>query len=569
VYRILKKIEEVHRAATRVPAIAAPLRLLSTGSYRFLEIALGRHHPHGRVLRQAYQTLKTISPEAGASLASHEKNVLFFSIRGWYAHIATEVIIARALQARGAKISFFLCDGGLAQCDFKPGTDPFVTRPLCWRCQGFPRRLLKAAGFRCCETGDFLAPSARVRASREIRRLDRSELNDFRYRGLQLSEIVRPSVQRSLLRGDIPGDAFSERVLRGFLESAMLFVDLAEHLIAHEQPDVIVMTNGLFFAERIMLEIATQRGISAVTYERGMRRNTVILAHDRPVIDFDLDEAWSRWGHVPLSGDEISELEDHTTARGSGDVGTIELWPRMRLGEEKAAENLRLDPGRPLAVAFTNILWDSALYGRDIAFDGMFDWLTASIEQFRKMPEAQLVIRVHPSEIRIPLARSRDPVVSRIRGAYSELPDNVRIVAAEDPTSSYTLLSMSDAVLVYTSTIGLEAALRGLPVVVAGRTHYRGRGFTRDVADRADYAQLLQVALDGDSLSDEASELARRYAHLFFFRFHQPFPWLIDMPRSARRLTFDSETELAPGADPDLDRICEAILLGRPFVPAH
>ena len=36
--------------------------------------------------------------------------------------------------------------------------------------------------------------------------------------------------------------------------------------------------------------------------------------------------------------------------------------------------------------------------------------------------------------------------------------------------------------LCYTTTVGLEAAVRGIPVAVAGETHYRGRGFTSDIA---------------------------------------------------------------------------------------
>ena len=52
------------------------------------------------------------------------------------------------------------------------------------------------------------------------------------------------------------------------------------------------MTNGLFFAERIMLEAARRRGVAVVTYERGMPLNSVLFDHNQPAIRFDLDPYW-------------------------------------------------------------------------------------------------------------------------------------------------------------------------------------------------------------------------------------------------------------------------------------
>ena len=100
-------------------------------------------------------------------------------------------------------------------------------------------------------------------------------------------------------------------------------------------------------------------------------------------------------------------------------------------------------------------------------------------------------------------------------------PDNVRVVGPDDPISSYALLDVSDVVLTYASTIGLEAAVRGLPVAVAALTHYRECGFTIDVTSHEE----LERALDAPrALNDDQVELARRYAFTFFFRCMIPFP---------------------------------------------
>ena len=558
----LKKLDSLHRVTLRLPFLTGAARAGSYAAYRALELVLQRAHPHERVVAQA----KALQAAAPQEERSPRKKVLFFTVRGWYIHAATEAVLAAALRMRGAEASFFLCGGILEQCDFKPGSDPFVTRPLCWRCTGFARRLLAAFDLPVTFLEAYVDPDLRAEAEEVVASLRRDELRSFRYRDLPLFDWVQASVQRSLLRGDIGEDPFSERVLRGFLKSAVLYVEACEKLLDGEEPDVVVMTNGLFFAERIMLEAARRRGIKVVTYERGMPLNSVLFEHNQPAVRFDLDPYWPVARERPLTEAESGELDTYLTARAGGSVGVVDVWPSMERDRDALYRKLRLSRDRPVVALFTNVLWDSAVFGRDLGFAGMFDWLRSTLELISALPEVQLVIRVHPAEVRVPMYESRDRAIDRIAQEFPELPSNVRLVGPEDPASSYTLVSFADAILVYTSTIGLEAAVRGKRVLVAGRTHYRARGFTLEVEAQEGYRELLLEALAGAALSTEEVDLARRYAHLFFFRFMHDFPWVVDTPRSARRLTFSDFAELRPGRHPVLDRICDAILHGRPFV---
>lgn len=562
-YTRLKRLDALHGLALRHPWLTFPLRLASYGVYRFLELILGRRHPHGRVVDQA----RRMTEEAASSTSEQpSRRVLFFTVRGWFVHAGTEAVLAKALELRGARVEFFLCGGPLPQCDYKPGTDPHVTRPLCWRCTGFARRLLDAFELPLSMLDDWIAPGTRQRARRLAAAKSRAELERWTYRGLDLQALVRPSVQRSLLRGDVGHDELSEKVLRGFLESAVVMVEAVDALLEEQTPDVVVMTNGLFFAEAILLARARARGIEAITYERGIPVGSVLFDRNQPAIRFDLDDDWPEVRDRPLGETQSQRLDEYLESRSKGRSGVIELWPTMERERDALLQRLELDPTTPLAVLFTNVLWDSAVYGRDVGFDGMFDWVHETIDLFARDPHRQLVIRVHPAEVRIPMSTSRDRVVDRIRRRFPELPPNVRVVAPEDPASSYTLMDLADAVLVYTSTIGLEAAVRARPVVVAGRTHYRGRGFTLDVETKKDLDAKVAAAFSLRRLPPEKVALARRYAHLFFLELMQPFPWIVDTPRSARTLTFSRLDDLSPGKNERLDRLCRAILEGEPFL---
>jgi capsule polysaccharide export protein KpsC/LpsZ len=137
----------------------------------------------------------------------------------------------------------------------------------------------------------------------------------------------------------------------------------------------------------------------------------------------------------------------------------------------------------------------------------------------------------------------------------------VSLVLPDSDISSYRLVELAHVVLVYTSTIGLESALQGKPVVVAGQTHYRSKGFTLDPRTRDEYFDILQkvLAAPPDTLAVDI-QVARRYAYLFFGRYMFPFP-LIDEPQQGEtRLRIGSLDELRTGQWPELDAICDFIL---------
>jgi len=71
-------------------------------------------------------------------------------------------------------------------------------------------------------------------------------------------------------------------------------------------------------------------------------------------------------------------------------------------------------------------------------------------------------------------------------------------------------------------------AMKGLPVIVAGQTHYRNRGFTYDPDSWVGYFKLLGQMLDHPEnfqLSHAQVERALKYIYGFFFDFPRPFPW--------------------------------------------
>jgi hypothetical protein len=119
-----------------------------------------------------------------------------------------------------------------------------------------------------------------------------------------------------------------------------------------------------------------------------------------------------------------------------------------------------------------------------------------------------------------------------VRAALPEMPPHVLVVPPESRINTYDLIELAQFGLTYTTTVGLEMAMSGVPVIVAGETHYRGKGFTHDPEGLEAYYETIDRLLQQPQaarLSERQVDLAWRYAARFFFEYPFPFPWhLID-----------------------------------------
>ena len=106
----------------------------------------------------------------------------------------------------------------------------------------------------------------------------------------------------------------------------------------------------------------------------------------------------------------------------------------------------------------------------------MTEWLIKVLQYFAAKSGVQVVIRVHPGEI---LTRGTS-VVDIVSEILPELPAHIHLMGPREKINTYDIMQITDLGMVYTTTVGMEMAMHGIPVLVTGLTHYRGRGFTMD-----------------------------------------------------------------------------------------
>lgn len=339
----------------------------------------------------------------------------------------------------------------------------------------------------------------------------------------QLSHAAFRDVQYSLLREEVDPDSdlYHLRLERN--------QDHARKMLAwmeREHPQVVITPNGSMLEFGITYQVARQLGIPAVTYEFGEQSERLWMAQNDDVMRQDTSVLWQARKDMPLTETEWQRVKQFFSARQGG--GLWENFSRRwqgtpSQGGEKVRGDLGLD-ARPLVLLPANVLGDSLTLGRHIFSDSMTEWMTRTIEYFSRHNDAQLVIRIHPGE-QLGWGPS---VYDILREKFPQLPENVHLLPAGAPVNTYDLVNTADFGLVFTTTVGMEMAMVGLPVMVTGQTHYRGKGFTLDIDSWETYYTTLDQVLaapDDFRLSREQVESAWTYAYRFFFEYPQPFPW--------------------------------------------
>lgn len=484
---------------------------------------------------------------SAAAPAADGPRVLISSLRMWTQHNAHELVLAHALRLRGADVHLLTCGGGMPICEVGWGRRK-GPRP-CDRCAPHTDALATGAGYPHHRLADAFAWGGNPRrAPRDAATL--TPTTDVEGAAMVSAAWLTKSSD-SLSAPDGPAAVADYAVSAGAVERA------AGAILDAVRPDVVVQLNGLFAAERTFAAVAEARGIAVVSHEMAPRAGTIIFGRHIPAPDMDTDALWADAREHALTAAQAAALDEMVVGRAEGNAAHERYFDVPTAEEQGIRAELGIDAETPIIAAFTNLAWDTAVLGKDLGFASMFDWLAAAVRAMEARPDAVLVIRVHPAEVKWGTTQPVGPALDALVGA---LPGNVRLVGPEQAISSYTLMAMAERVLTYSSTVGLETALRGTPVAVAAATHYRGRGFTDDVQNAEELRAVIAAGGDG-RLGDEELELARRYAFAFFFRLMIPFRAVEFAGAEITRVP-TAAAELAVGADPYLDFICARLLDG-------
>ncbi len=491
---------------------------------------------------------------------------------------AFSLLASWGLRLDGVRVIHFVCSAGMSHCVLGTNREDHTAPPPCDACLAQSRRLYSGAEVHWF---DFKRDPG---LAAELEGLSVSELSGYEYplplpggaapggaaseaaAPIPLGRLVLPSIRWALRRHTLSDDEPTRYLLREYLLSAYRVAGEFAALLEQEQPQAALIFNGILYPEAAARWVARQMGVRNFTHEVGFQRFSTFFTDGEATAypmripdDFELDAAQNERLDAYLEG----------RFQGKFTMAGIRFWPEMRGLDEAFLK--RAAQFRQIVPIFSNVIYDTSQVHANTIFPHMFAWLDLLLEVIRRHPETFFIIRAHPDEMRPGTAKlSRESVHDWVRDNGVNALPNVAFIDSQEYLSSYELIQRAKFVIVYNSSIGLEAALLGVPVLCGGKARYTQYPtvFLPDSAEA--YRQQTEAFLQAESapLPPEFQRNARRFLYFQLYRASLPLDEFLEIsprPGFVRLQAFGWE-KLSPARCRTLRIIADGIQHGEPFL---
>ena len=426
---------------------------------------------------------------------------------------AYSFLLNQALRLQGVPVIQFACRAGMSRCVLGSNRDDVAQDPPCARCVAQSTSVFEGIPTRWFE----FKPDPDLQKC--ISGLNVNDLINFCYNDAPLGFWAVNSLRWVLRRHHLSDDDSTRQFIRHFILSAWNILCQFEKLVDEVHPQTVVVFNGMFFPEAAVRYVCLKRKIRVLTHEVGLRPFTAFFTDGQATAypihigdDFQLIDEMNR------------RLDDYLSQRFQGNfsMAGIRFWPEIKGLDaaflEKAAHFKQIVP------VFTNVIFDTSQVHANTIFEEMFVWLDNILGVIKAHPDTLFVLRAHPDEHREGKA-SRESVRDWVidRGVLKL--NNVVFVDSKEFISSYELIQRSHFVMVYNSTIGLEAALMGKAVLAGGKARFTQLKTAYLPTSKSEYANLLEKMLSSKTISvpEEFKVNARRFLYYQLYVSSLPF----------------------------------------------
>lgn len=488
---------------------------------------------------------------------SDQAPIVFFNastrLRGLSLNAAFSLLSAWSLQMKGVPVIPFVCTRGMKRCVLGTNRYEISNPPPCQRCIQQSQVLYKNLNVSKYEYTE----DADLRAA--IQGLDIHALSTYKYQNMPLGQLVLPSARWILRRHNLEANPETLTILKDYILSAWSIRHAFEALLKEVNPQSVVVFNGMMYPEAVVRWVSTQHDIPSYSHEVGIAPFSAF---------FTPGEATAYPVSIPddyhLNEKQNIKLDDYLSRRFKGKftMAGQQFWPEISNLDEKflkKAENFT-----QIVPVFTNVIFDTSQPHANVIFSNMFEWLDQVVEIAKAHKDTLFIIRAHPDEAR-PGKASEESVADWVRKRKITNIANIGFVRPDEYFSSYEMIQRAKFIMIYNSTIGLEASIMGKPVLCAGKARFTQLETVFFPKSIKAFREQSDAMLRAESIDVPPSfkENARRFLYFQLYRTSLPFTDFLEEDNVWRgyvRLKDFEPQALLPENSPTTHAIHEGLL---------
>jgi capsule polysaccharide modification protein KpsS len=496
--------------------------------------------------------------------APAQKPVAFFNASARLGHLslnaAYSLLASWGLRMEGVPVVHFVCNSGMSRCVLGTNPDDASQAPPCASCVSQSKRLYAKSDI------SWFSYSENDKLAKDLAKLNLESLQAFSFDGQPLGEIVLPALRWALRRHHLEDDEDTRFLYRQYILSAYNVDQQFASFLDEHSPQAVVLFNGTMYPEAMARRIAKERGIRVITHEVGLRPFSAF---------FTEGEATAYPMEIPndfqLSKAQNAELDAYLEQRFQGKftMAGIQFWPEMQALD--AAFLARAETYKKIVPIFTNVIFDTSQVHANTLYPHMFAWLDDLLAIMKAQSDTLFVIRAHPDEMR-PNSRkqSRESVRQWVIEKKVDRLPNVSFVDSGDYLSSYALIQRAHFVMVYNSSIGLEASIMGRPVLSAGAARYTHFPTVYYPDSRNAFVKKAKSFLSADTV-EQPAEFVREARRVLYFQLYRTALLFEDYLEAHERMGYTKLKSFSPDAllaenSPAMKAILEGVVRGKNFL---
>ena len=478
-----------------------------------------------------------------------------------------DTLLTAALAAKGAQITYLSCPFGLGACNACGGITQLANSrmELCAYCRRFARNDSNLTEYlgkyaKILRTQDIVSRDEVQKLKKQTEEISDADLENYAFEGLPFGRYSVDLVRNEGHVDNIKLVPDYRKQVRNSIFSNLIFYRYFDESIKREKPDIIVSHDAFYAPWIVLMDLARRHHLPFYNYYPGMNHNSFFYVKDKIATEFDMTSLFSKWKDRPIDTGEYKKLDKFFADRKKFVIYDMKMQTQKNPKESGHYQKF-LESKKPLAVLYTNVLWDLASLNREIIFSSVQESYLETVRFFMKHPQYNLIIKPHPSDL-FHTHESKEQAFDLISETFPNLPENILLLRPDTPLTSYELFDKSRVSIVHTTTVGIESPIFGTPAITLGRTHYRGQGFTNDPETAEEYFRMLEDILNGKNQRNPEKEkaLATKYYYLLNYCYWYDFGIIkynfkarskaVVIPKSLKDLL----------ANHDFSRLAEAII---------
>lgn len=467
------------------------------------------------------------------------KAIFFSPFANIWEHALPEALVAKSLRGEGFEVKYLRCDSlfedfcvAMSAAGLVADSSSKQKQQVCNACHKRRDLIDKHFDFDSTILESFLTQADFQEAKAICAEVTSENWTEINFRGVPLG---RYAAYEFVLRNKLDGKSIPPVKLDAYkkqLEASILTYISASKYLSTEMPNVVFTSNRLYSGHHSFVAAAESLGISNYSIQGGdhiQQRNESVTLYKGGTTQLQLLESklYDTYSEKPLNSLSIQHVKQHLLGLMDGASAFAYSSEFEAVQPNSIRSLLNIPSGEAIALVTMSsedeynaaILADlfPDLSHRQNLFENQLEWLESVIEIAINNPEKYFVIRLHPRMYPNKRELVMAPIVERIQKLLQLVPSNVKVNTPDQNLSIYDLLQITAVLLNYGSTVGLEFAAYGIPVVSpASRYFYTYPENIHSVAATKEEYQRLVINEFNRGWDIENSRRAFRWMNFLF-----------------------------------------------------